>query len=275
VIYLILKMLVYLLLALVAGVAAGWLLRNLAAIKREEEMQRTLADARARVPQFESLMRSRDEQNTRLKEQFSEKDARINTLLDEIREKDGSLRDKDRELKQLAARSHALEQTSDSAALADASSVSTMAIDILDLGVGEASTETVVASDSVDSAAAGQFQADVDRLERDLAYARATTADAVADAAVAEAEVVTLKAALSRAGDTAAEGSIVDTEVEELKSRLRQKAEEYERLSKTLETERRKVVELERERELQNKSLQVLHQQLELERERGQRAAAG
>ena len=65
-IFLILKMFVYLLLALVAGVGAGWVLRHIAAAKQEEDMQRTLADARARVPQFESLIRSRDEQIKRL-----------------------------------------------------------------------------------------------------------------------------------------------------------------------------------------------------------------
>jgi hypothetical protein len=39
-------------------------------------------------------------------------------------------------------------------------------------------------------------------------------------------------------------------------------------MSKTLEQERRKVVELECERELHSKSLQLLHQQLDMERER-------
>ncbi len=57
-------------------------------------------------------------------------------------------------------------------------------------------------------------------------------------------------------------------ELQSLEQRLKQKGQEHERTSKVLEQEQRRVVELERERELQNKSLQLLHQQLELERER-------
>ena len=67
-------------------------------------MQRTLADARARVPQFESLIRSRDEQIKRLKDELREKDVRINGLLDDVREAELSLKDKDRELKEFTAR---------------------------------------------------------------------------------------------------------------------------------------------------------------------------
>ena len=49
--------------------------------------------------------------------------------------------------------------------------------------------------------------------------------------------------------------------------RLRQTAADHKRLAKTLTQEKRKVVELECERELQNKSLQVMHLQLDLARE--------
>jgi chromosome segregation ATPase len=61
----------------------------------------------------------------------------------------------------------------------------------------------------------------------------------------------------------------------ELEARLEQKTEEYERLARSLEDEQRRIAELERERALQNQSLRVLHQQLELAEERNQRAAAG
>ena len=61
----------------------------------------------------------------------------------------------------------------------------------------------------------------------------------------------------------------------DLKALLEQKSEESDRLGRELELMQRRVMELERERELQNQSLRVLHQQLELEKERGQRAAAG
>lgn len=271
-IYLILKMTVYLLLAVVAGGGAGWLLRNLAASKREEEMQRTLADARARVPQFESLLRSRDEQIIRLKDDLSEKDVRINSLVDESREKEQALREKDREFKQLAARSHAQDLTEGSATADNAT------LDV-DLKVDPAGGVDKSANANLAPAGTGvldqnpELHEQIHQLERELVNARAVTADAVAEAAAAEAEVITLKAELARAGGSG--GQADDTAVDELEARLRQKAEEYERLNRSLEMEQRKVLELERERELQNKSLQVLHQQLELERERGQRAIAG
>lgn len=63
--------------------------------------------------------------------------------------------------------------------------------------------------------------------------------------------------------------------VKELEARLVRKAGELDRLEQALSREERKVRELERERELQNKSLHVLHQQLELERERGPQTALG
>ena len=58
------------------------------------------------------------------------------------------------------------------------------------------------------------------------------------------------------------------SELVELESRLQHNDQESERLTKVLDQERRRVVELERERELQAKSLQLLHQQLDLERSR-------
>jgi len=64
----------------------------------------------------------------------------------------------------------------------------------------------------------------------------------------------------------AQQDSGLSSEVTELTNRLRQKAQDFDRLNRQLDAERRKVSELERERELQNKSLQVLHQQLEMER---------
>jgi chromosome segregation ATPase len=265
VIYLILKMLAYLLLAMLAGGGAGWLLRHLAAGKQEEDMQRTLADARARVPQFESLIRSRDEQINRLREDLKEKDVRINALVDDVRQAEKALKDKTREANALKQKNHALEVRN----------------------AGEIEDGAVIAAEGVGSDSesskdeAGKLKVEVKRLERELSDARAQVADALEEAASAEAEVVTLKAELERSGSAVADFSS-DTpenraldEVRELELRLKQKAEEFDRLSKVLVSEQRRVVELERERELQNKSLQVLHQQLELERERGQRVAAG
>jgi chromosome segregation ATPase len=267
VIFLILKMFIYLLLALVAGAGAGWILRHIAASKQDEEMQGTLSDARARVPQFESLIRSRDEQINRLKEDLKEKDVRINGLLGEARDNEKELKEKLREARELAARRQTLKISEGPDASAAAGDIS--AVDaIVDGVIEESSTEDRSAAD------VQPLEDQVARLEQELSDARAQAADALAEAAATGAEVVALKAALGRAGK--GEGGDQDADdVRELEVRLQQKASEYDRLAAELETEKRRVVELERERELQNKSLQVLHQQLELERERGQRVANG
>jgi predicted RNase H-like nuclease (RuvC/YqgF family) len=266
VIFLILKMFVYLLLALAAGVGAGWVLRHIAAAKQEEDMQRTLADARARVPQFESLIRSRDEQIKRLKEELKEKDVRINGLADDVREAELSMKDKDRELKEFTARHETLADLTDEPAPSnDSAGEVLVGGEILEIG-----SEPVVDGGGASDSA---LQSEITRLEGELREARSVAADAMAEAAAAEAEVITLKAELARAGESAGTGS--SDAVADLESRLKQKSEEHDRLARELESEQRRVTELERERELQNKSLRVLHQQLELEKERGQRAAAG
>ena len=266
-IFLILKMFVYLLLALAAGVGAGWVLRHIAAAKQEEDMQRTLADARARVPQFESLIRSRDEQIKRLKEDLKEKDVRINGLVDDVREAELAMKDKERELKEFTARHETLDGLTDEPSAADDSAGEVlMGGEVLEVGDEPAAGLDGGAQDAA-------LHSEISRLEGELREARSQAADAMAEAAAAEAEVITLKAELARAGEVAGSGS--SESVAELESRLRQKTQDYDRLAKELESEQRRVTELERERELQNKSLRVLHQQLELEKERGQRAAAG
>lgn len=56
--------------------------------------------------------------------------------------------------------------------------------------------------------------------------------------------------------------------VKDLEGRLVRKMTEIDRLQQALAGEERKIRDLERERDLQNKSLHVLHQQLEMERKR-------
>lgn len=267
-IFLILKMFVYLLLALLAGAGAGWMLRHIAAIRQDEETQRTLADARARVPQFESLIRSRDEQISRLKEELKDKDVRINGLVEDVREAELAFKDKDRALKQLTAQNATLEELGGNAEGAGSQPL-LMSQEPL---AADAAPGTGAASDAA-------LSGKVAHLEAELKEASAQVADAMAEAAAAEAEVITLKAELARATALQADsGDGAESEggaVTELKTRLEQKTAAYDRLARELEAERRRVVELERERELQNKSLQVLHQQLDLEKERGQRVASG
>ena len=75
-IYLILKIFGYLLIAVLAGFASGWLLRNLLAVKKDEELHSSLNDARAKLPQFESLLRGRDQQVIGLKDDLERESRR-------------------------------------------------------------------------------------------------------------------------------------------------------------------------------------------------------
>ena len=249
-IYLILKIFGYLVIALLAGFASGWLFRNLMAVKKDEELQSSLNDARSKLPQFESLLRGRDQQLTGLKDDVEKKDKSIRELVDAANSKEQELLRKTRDLKRLTKSG----TDDDGNILTDADIESPTAStssegEIVD--VGEASMED-----------AGQIEAlktQIAKLEKELEQAVQATL---------QAEAVTLANTTDADGDSS-------QEVQELETRLRQQAQDFERLSKSLEAERRKVVELERERELQHKSLQVLHQQLELERDRVERSASG
>lgn len=120
-----------------------------------------------------------------------------------------------------------------------------------------------------DNQTIGALLDDIERLRDELQAANAATANAVAEAAAAEAEL-----SAHNQGDSAGRNDALAQQVAELQAQLAKKEAERERLSNMLETEQRKLAELEKERELQNKSLQVLHQQLELERERSHQARA-
>ncbi len=250
-IYLILKIFGYLVIALLAGFASGWLFRNLMAVKKDEELQSSLNDARSKLPQFESLLRGRDQQVIGLKDDVEKKDQNIRELMDAAKAKEQELLNKTRQLNRFtkdgtADDGNVLVDADIDSPTASASSVGEGEI----VDIGEASVENP-----------GQIEAlgaPIVKLEKELEQAVQATREA-------QANVL----------PNTADGDVDSVEVQELQARLRQHAQDFERLNKSLEQERRKVVELERERELQHKSLQVLHQQLELERDRVERSANG
>ncbi len=121
----------------------------------------------------------------------------------------------------------------------------------------------------VDGEVDGQVDGEIIDSELDLSSGpSAAEAEQIASL---EARIESLELELSESkqeAETASAQTGVRDEMEELVKRLRQKAQDFDRLSRQMDGEKRKVSELERERELQNKSLQVLHQQLEMERNR-------
>lgn len=78
-------MFVYLVFATGIGGAAGWLLRNLQAQTSDEKARRAVVDAKSKVPQVESLLRDRDEQVTKLKEEVRERRMENKALAEEIK----------------------------------------------------------------------------------------------------------------------------------------------------------------------------------------------
>ncbi len=85
-------------------------------------------------------------------------------------------------------------------------------------------------------------------------------------------EIVRLRSSAEETAAAQAPSATLELTVKDLEGRLVRKMAELDRLQRALTSEEKKVRDLERERELQNKSLLVLNQQLEMER-KPQRAA--
>lgn len=81
-----------------------------------------------------------------------------------------------------------------------------------------------------------------------------------------QSEIAQLRQQLVEANEANRPNTALELTIKELEGRLVRKMAEIDRLQRALNSEGRKVVELERERELQNKSLLVLHQQLQMKR---------
>lgn len=225
-IFLIGKIFVYLLLAGLVGAVAGWLFRNLQAQRSEEQAQRAANDAKAKLPQLESLLRGRDEQITKFKEMLTEKKEELSEQAQNIRDLELQLRDQEREARRWQQSAEARKQTG---------------LDDFDLDPD---------SDGDDAnGLIAELSQEITRLKAELASA-------------------TAEAALTQATDHADKARVSEADVAQLRAQLQQAEKTLAAAEADLAQEQNKVLELERERELQNRSLQVLHQQLDLERTR-------
>lgn len=248
--FLILKIAAYLTIALVLGIAAGWVSRHVTAQRETDTTSRALNDNRAKVPQLESLIRVRDDEIHRLKQAHEGQEEGVAQAGQELQAQVVLVREKELEVVRLKAQLESLQAlNSDSVddmlvmiPAADSASSS-----IVDVEVGGESSDAEYGSNSEPSALEAEqiasLEARIESLELELSESKNEVEMAKAQTGVRE-------------------------EMEELSQRLRQKAQDFDRLNRQMDGEKRKVSELERERELQNKSLQVLHQQLEMERNR-------
>jgi|GEM_PF-1346626 len=227
--FLILKIFAYLFVAAAIGAAAGWLFRNLEAQKSEEKANRAAHDAKSKVPQLESLLRGRDEQITKFKGQLDEAKSVLSEREQAVRQLESQLRDTQREADRWQASAEAKGPN--------------QSLDDMDF---EADTD-IEADSGADEL--------ISELSREIADLKASLAMAKEDVRNAQVQLEVVRTAQTGASNGADEGA-----------EAAQWRDQVQALQGQLERETAKVLELERERELQNKSLKVLHQQLELER---------
>lgn len=256
-IYLVFKIFVYLAFALGLGAAGGWLLRNLAATRQEEALNRQLIEARGRIPQLESRLRGQDELATTLKTQIKEKEAQVVELNQALKERDEVLVQNERALTLLQARADAKGGSGSSIRTEE---------HMLVLEEVEAELESEAEVD-IEAAAAPQARTD--------AFPESTDSQESLELLALKAEVSRLDSALEAAKSAASSPAAPQPVAEspELVNRIAELEHELERAQRALRNEQRRVTELERERELQNRTLQVLHQQLEMAKEN--RSATG
>jgi len=222
-IFLILKIFVYLLLAGSIGAGAGWLFRNLQAQKIEERANRAVHDAKSKVPQLESLLRGRDEQVQKYKNQMKDNKVMLAEAQREFRDVEQRHRELEREAKQWRQKAEAVKPAS---------------LDEFDLNAE--------ASDDQANKLISELSAEISSLKQKLAQLQTSPK---------------------------VDNSTLIAEFDALALQLKSTERKLTISTRDLTHEQVKVTELERERELQNKSLQVLHQQLDMER--SQRTANG
>ncbi|NOX49353.1 MAG: hypothetical protein GXP16_02305 [Gammaproteobacteria bacterium] len=221
--FLILKIFLYLVLAGSIGAAAGWLFRNLQAQKMEERANRAVHDAKSKVPQLESLLRGRDEQVQKYKNEMKENKVMLAEAQHGLRDVEQRHREQERETKHWRQKVEAEKPAS---------------LDEFDLHAE--------ASDDQANKLISELSAEISGLKQKLAQLQTSP----------KVDNTTLIA-----------------EFDALALQLKSTERKLTISTRDLTQEQLKVTELERERELQNKSLQVLHQQLDMER--SQRAANG
>ncbi|MFK7915377.1 MAG: hypothetical protein AB8B93_15795 [Pseudomonadales bacterium] len=262
--FLILKIFVYLCVAMAMGGGAGWLLRHLAAQKETEALQRSLQDSMAKVPKLESMVRARDERIKGLTNAQAEQDEAMKGSRVQDEQAARTLKEKDLEITRLQNRLDAMQQTPGEDQLIAGDLLQDVApandTDTVESVLGVRQSAQAVQDDA--SAVVAQADQDLDQ-ELDGDVDNTLIAGLHNEIERLKEEIATTRIQL----EVAQSDDGMQQEIGDLTNRLRQKAEDYDRLQKALQQEQRKVAELERERELQNKSLKVLHQQLEMVRD--------
>lgn len=205
--YLVLKIIAYLIAATGLGLGAGYFARHAQAKKEEETLTNALNETKARLPQQDTLLRTRDDKIAQQVEQINEFKAEAKQTKHRVAELERSLSQAETALKAAEAR--------------------------------KAATVTNVLPGLDEPEPAANHDEDVIALKSEIASL--------------QAEIQKLAG-----GDSA----------DAVKRQLAQRELDFQSLAKVLDEREQTIAQLERERDLQQRSLQVLHQQLENERAR-------
>lgn len=275
-IFLIAKMFIYLLLAAGIGFAAGWLLRNLQAQQSEEKAQRAVHDVKSKLPQLESLLRGRDDQIVRLQAEIRERRQEHKETAQALSKVQAELQNE----QQRRARLEDTEQvTNELLDGVDDEAPQLASDDSTDGLIAELSQEIASLKETLEATTqelakaqqqAEQAAAQASAADQDMRTARGEAETIRQQLADAEASAARANQAASQAPAEPAADATADAELAQELAATRQHMQELEATAATasaeLQRQKNVITELERERDLQNKSLKVMHQQLQLER---------
>ncbi len=100
-IYLVLNIALFLIVAAGIGFGVGWVLRQQTGASRESELHRGTMEVKSRIPQLETTIRHRDREVTRLSLELQDSQARIPELEETIRDSEAAVLEGERNLRQL------------------------------------------------------------------------------------------------------------------------------------------------------------------------------
>ena len=107
--YLMSQIVLFLVAAFMLGAAIAWWLRHAVARTEKEKITRTMLDAQALIPRFETEVRSRDQTIRRLTEDVATWRNKFPALAKKLDQREGMLRERDRTIHQLKNKIRGLE----------------------------------------------------------------------------------------------------------------------------------------------------------------------
>lgn len=283
-IYLISKIIAYLLSALAIGFGMGWFVQYSQAKRLREQLNSVIFETKSRIPQLETTITKRDQKIEQLTMQLNEKpesasgakdsdDAATaqhqNSASDQAKEYEAELQQLRRTVAELTTElelSNSMEESTD------------QPVREVDFSSGNGSFSNGDSDDFLDEIK-DIFEGD-DMGPRSSTGSQSSLASAADTRAAEEAShaagyAAGLAAAQAAARAAASEGDSVsspdDHELEQLRTECEELNAARRKLAETIDSQTRELEQVKEQTNLQDKSLNVLNQQLELSREANER----